>query len=84
MFWKAYFWGFLVWAGFAGLGAALRPHSLTMVDWIDFVTFMPVAAAAVLVRAYNRWVLPPWVWKGLLFVTVFGKSMEGGIEVPEL
>ena len=84
MFWKAYFWGFLVLAIFAGLGAALRPHNLNMVDWIDLAAFTPVAAGAVLVRAYNRWVLPPWVWKGLLFVTVFGKSIEVGIEVPKL
>ncbi len=84
MFWKAYFWGFLALAVYAGLGAALRPQSLAMADWIDLVALTPIAAGAVLVRAYGRWVLPPYVWKVLLFITVFCKSIMLGIGVPKL
>jgi|SRR5579859_692835 len=84
MFWKAYFWGFLALAVYAGLGALLRPQSLAIPDWVDLVAFTPIAAGAVFVRAYDRWLLPPYVWKGLLFATVFGKSMMLGIGVPKL
>ena len=84
MFWKAYFWAYIVLVAFAALGAALRPHALTLVDWIDLAAFMPIALGAVLVRAFNRWVLPPHIWKALLFAAVFWKSIALGIGVPKL
>jgi hypothetical protein len=84
MFWKAYFWACLALAAYASLGAALRPHNLTWVDWIDLAAFTPVALGAVLVRAFNRWVLPPSMWKVLLFATVFWKSITLGIGAPKL
>src|SRR5882757_6138124 len=84
MFWKAYFWAYLVLAAFAALGAVLRLAALTWVDWIDLAAFMPIAIGAVLVRAYGRWVLPPPVWKVLLFAAVFWKSIALGIGVPKL
>ena len=84
MFWKAYFGLYVALAVFAGMGAGLRPAAMTSPDWVDLAVFTPVALGALAAQAFDRWVLPTTVWRGLLFAAVFWKAIALGISIPKV
>ena len=46
--------------------------------------FMPVMLFAVWSQAFDKWLVHPNAWRGILFVAVFWKSISLGISVPQL
>jgi hypothetical protein len=82
-YWRIYFWAYLALTALSMLGAALRPADLMAIDWVDLAAFTPVALFAVGAQAFNRSVLPTNVWRGLLFASVFWKSIALGISLPK-
>ena len=84
LYWKVYFGIYAVLALVGGLGAALRPSALTLVDWIDLLAFTPVALTALWAQAFGRSLLPETIWKVLLFSAVFWKSIAVGITAPKV
>jgi hypothetical protein len=84
MYWRVYFWAYAALTALSVLGAALRPAALAAIDWVDLLAFTPVALFAVGAQAFNRSILPTNVWRGLLFASVFWKSIALGISVPKV
>jgi hypothetical protein len=82
MFWRAYFWTFVALSILNALSAALRPEALQITDWIDLAVFTPMALFAVWSQAFDKWLVHPNVWRGVLFGAVFWKSISLGITVP--
>jgi hypothetical protein len=83
MFWRAYFWTFVALSILNALSAALRPEALGITDWVDLAVFTPMALFAVWSQAFDKWLVHPNVWRGVLFGAVFWKSISLGITVPE-
>ncbi len=84
MFWRIYFWTFTALAILTALSAALRPAAQGITDWVDLAVFMPIALFAVWSQAFDKWLVHPNVWRGVLFGAVFWKSISLGISVPTL
>lgn len=84
MFWKAYFSLYCALATFSLMGAGLRPMTLGPADWFDLAVFTPIALGALSAQAFDRWVLPTNLWRGLLFASVFWKSIALGISIPKV
>lgn len=84
MFWRIYFWTFVALSILNALSAALRPEALAITDWVDLAAFTPLALFAVWSQAFDKWLVHPNVWRGVLFGAVFWKSISLGISVPTL
>ena len=84
MFWRIYFWTFTALSALNALSAALRPAALAITDWVDLAVFTPMALFAVWSQAFDKWLVHPNVWRGVLFGAVFWKSISLGISVPQL
>jgi hypothetical protein len=83
MFWRIYFWTFAALAILTALSAALRPQAQGITDWIDLAVFMPVMLFAVWSQAFDKWLVHPNAWRGVLFAAVFWKSISLGVSVPQ-
>jgi hypothetical protein len=83
MFWRIYFWTFAALAILTVLSAALRPQAQGITDWIDLAVFMPVMLFAVWSQAFDKWLVHPNAWRGVLFAAVFWKSISLGVSVPQ-
>ena len=84
MFWRVYFGAYVAWAALSLMGAALRPSALSLTEWIDLVAFAPLAITVLGAQAFGRSLLPEKVWQGLLFASVFWKSIALGSSIPKL
>jgi hypothetical protein len=82
MFWRVYFWTFVALSILNALSAGLRPQTLAITDWVDLALFTPMAVFAVWSQAFDKWLVHPNVWRGVLFGAVFWKSISLGVTVP--
>jgi hypothetical protein len=84
MFWRVYFWTFVGLAILNMLSAALQPAALGPIEWLDLAAFTPLALFAVWSQTFDKWLVHPNIWRIVLFVAVFWKSISLGMTVPEI